>query len=89
MTGRHDGVISKVKSVANAHITFTHCMIHREALAGKKVSLDLNSVLQDAVRIINFIKSRALNTRLFVFVAFRNYTAVKRENIETLDGVET
>lgn len=66
MTGRHVGFISKVKSVANAHITFTHCMIHREALVAKKVSLDLNSVLQDAVRIINFIKSRALNTRLFV-----------------------
>ena len=41
-------------------------MIHREALAGKKVSLDLNSVLQDAVRIINIIKSHALNTHLFV-----------------------
>lgn len=41
-------------------------MIHREALVAKTVSLDLNSVLQDAVRIINFIKSRALNTRLFV-----------------------
>ena len=40
-------------------------MIHREALVAKKLSPELNKVVQDAVKIINFIKSRALNSRLF------------------------
>ena len=44
---------------------FTHCIIHREALVAKKISPDLNVVLNDAIRIINFIKCRALNSRLF------------------------
>ena len=37
---------------------FTHCMIHREALVAKKISPDLDVVLHDAIRIINFIKCR-------------------------------
>ena len=40
-------------------------MIHREALVAKRVSPDQNAVVQDAVKVINFIKSRALNTRIF------------------------
>ena len=64
MTGRNMGFITKVKST-NKNIKFTHCIIHREALVAKKLSADLNAVLQDAVKIINFIKIRALNTRLF------------------------
>ena len=40
-------------------------MIHREALVAKKLSPELNKVVQNAVKIINFVKSRALNSRLF------------------------
>ncbi len=65
MTGKNVGFHTKVKSVSNGGITFTHCMIHREVLATKKLSEELNAVLQDSVKIINYIKSRALNTRLF------------------------
>ena len=43
----------------------SHCMIHREALVAKKISPSLHVVVQDAVKIINFIESRALNTRSF------------------------
>ena len=39
-------------------------MIHREALVAKKLSPNLNVVVQDAVKIINFIKSCALNTHI-------------------------
>ncbi|KAK9737230.1 hypothetical protein QE152_g10896 [Popillia japonica] len=46
-------------------LSITHCLIHREALAAKKLAPELNDVLQDAVKIINFIKSHALNSRLF------------------------
>ena len=65
MTGHTDGFHGRVKSAINSPITFTHCMIHRDALVAKKISPDLHFVVQDAVKVINFIKSRALNTRLF------------------------
>ena len=45
-------------------ISFTHCMIHREALVAKKIS-DLNAVVQDAVKFINFMMSCVLNTGIF------------------------
>ena len=65
MTGHTAGFQGRVKSASDAPITFTHCMIHREALVAKKLSPELNKVVQDAVKIINFIKSCALNSRLF------------------------
>lgn len=35
---------------------FTHCMIHREALAVKNLQPFFNKVLQDAIYVINSIK---------------------------------
>ena len=64
MTGHTAGFHARVRSASDTPITFTHCMIHREALVAKKISPNLN-VVQDAVKIINCIKSRALNTRIF------------------------
>jgi len=64
MSGENIGFKSFVKA-ANNSITFTHCFIHREALASKQIAPELNEVFQNAVKIINFIKSRALNSRLF------------------------
>ena len=43
----------------------THCVIHREMLASRKTSPELNSVLNDVIKIINHIKAHALNSRLF------------------------
>ena len=65
MTGHTTGFYARVRSASDTPITFTHSMIHREALVVKKISPALNVVVQDAVKIINFIKSRALNTRIF------------------------
>ena len=65
MTEYTAGFQGRVKSASDALINFTHCMIHREALVAKKLSPELNEVVQDAVKIINFIKSRALNSRPF------------------------
>ena len=65
MLGKNVGFHAKVKSLNTGPITFTHCIIHREALASKKISAELCVVLQDAVKIINYIKSCALNNRLF------------------------
>ena len=61
---------SRMKSASDAPITFTHYMIQQEAVVAKKLSPDLNTVVQKFclckfVKVLNFIKSRALNTRLF------------------------
>jgi len=43
-------------------------MIHREALASKKLQPDVNKVLLNAISVINFIKSKSLNSRLFTIL---------------------
>jgi len=40
-------------------------MLHRETLVSKTMSTELNKVFSESVEIINFIKSEALNSRLF------------------------
>ncbi|XP_017744658.1 PREDICTED: SCAN domain-containing protein 3 isoform X1 [Rhinopithecus bieti] len=64
MTGKHSEVVTLIKELAPECKT-THCFIHRESLAMKKISAELNSVLNDIVKIVNYIKSNALNSRLF------------------------
>ena len=65
MTGKNVGLKSFFQAANYDHITFTHFLIHREALAAKKLASKLNDVHQDAVKIMNFIESHALNSRLF------------------------
>ena len=65
MTGHTVGFYARVRSASDTPITFTHSMIHREALVAKKISPDLNAVVQDAVKVIYFIKSHTLNTSSF------------------------
>ncbi|XP_032376013.1 zinc finger BED domain-containing protein 5-like [Etheostoma spectabile] len=64
MTGRHSGLVKKVQEVAPAAI-WTHCIIHRQALATKRMPQELHTVLDEAVKIVNLIKSRAMNARVF------------------------
>src|SRR6185436_3451313 len=64
MTGRSTGVWEQIRPVAPNAI-FTHCMLHRESLASKKMSSELRSTFDKAVKIVNFIKSRPLNSRIF------------------------
>ncbi|XP_008061971.1 SCAN domain-containing protein 3 [Carlito syrichta] len=64
MTGKHSEVVTQIKELAPECKT-THCFIHQESLAMKKISAELNSVLTDIVKIVNYIKSNALNSRLF------------------------
>ena len=65
MTGCRSGVVAKIKEVAHKEMLFAHCIIHREHLASKKLSTDLKNVLTNAVKIVNAIRSRPLNSRLF------------------------
>lgn len=64
MTGRYKGFVTRVKEVAE-NVTSTHCVIHREALAAKRIPASLKKVLDEAVKIVNFIKTRPLQSRIF------------------------
>ena len=64
MLGSHSGFQVRVKQIVPGVIT-NHCMIHREALASKTLPISLNLVLQVVIKIVNFVKSSALNTRLY------------------------
>lgn len=64
MTGKKSGLVARIKQVA-PEATATHCMIHREALAAKGMDEDLADAFSVCVKIVNFIKARPLNHRLF------------------------
>ncbi|KAK7886953.1 hypothetical protein WMY93_026574 [Mugilogobius chulae] len=64
MTAKHKGLVTRVRKVAPSAAS-THCCIHREQLAVKKMPTSLKTVMDDAVKIVNTIKSKALNSRLF------------------------
>ena len=64
MAGKHKGFLARVLQVT-PRINFTHCITHRENLASKTLDPDLKSVLDAAIKIVNFIKSRRLQTQLF------------------------
>ena len=61
ITGKHQGFVSRVKSTVPG-IESRHCIIHRHALVAK---LNLQNILSEVVKIVNFIKSKLMNSRLF------------------------
>jgi len=64
MSGYKNGLLGRVKEVA-PQVKWTHCCIHREALVAKRLSEHMKTTLEEVVKIINFIKSRPLQSRLF------------------------
>jgi len=64
MTGKNKGLVSRIIS-KYPFIKSNHCIIHRQALASKSINEKLNETLKSVVKIVNFIKSKALNSRLF------------------------
>ena len=64
MLGSQSGFKTRIAAV-NSKTKHMHCMIHRQALAAKTLPTELKEVLDTTVKMVNFIKSSALNTRLF------------------------
>ncbi|GFS73616.1 zinc finger BED domain-containing protein 5 [Trichonephila clavipes] len=64
MTGNTAGLVSRIKIKA-PNCSSSHCILHRQALAMKQIPSNLKLVMDEAVKIINFIKSRPLQSRLF------------------------
>jgi len=63
MTGRMKGFTSRLKQDF-PHIVFSHCFLHREALVAKTIPEGLKNVMSSVVEMVNYIKSRALKTRV-------------------------
>ena len=64
MIGANSGLVSLVKQ-KNPAIQETHCMIHKEALVPKTIPKRLHEHLSVVIKVVNYVKSSALNTRLF------------------------
>jgi hypothetical protein len=67
LTGHKKGFQAKVQQIG-PHVNFIHCIIHREALASRDLKPKLHSALQEAVKVVNFVKARLLNSRLFAIL---------------------
>ncbi|GFV09180.1 SCAN domain-containing protein 3 [Trichonephila clavipes] len=64
MTEHLKGFVAHVKEL-NEDILVTHCFLHREVLVTKFLPSDLKIVLEQCVKMVNYIKSRPLKSRLF------------------------
>jgi hypothetical protein len=64
MTGKHSGVVTPMQAISPDD-TWIHCSIHREALAAKGMSDSLKDILDTTVKMVNFVKARPLNSRVF------------------------
>jgi hypothetical protein len=63
-TGLKKGFQAEVQQIG-PHVNFIQCIIHRQALASRDLEPKLHSVLQEAMKVVKFVKARPLNSRLF------------------------
>lgn len=68
MLGKYVGLAKRMSDVANENFESSHCILHREALASKKMSPILNETLKLSVKIINNIRANPLNSRIFSLI---------------------
>ena len=64
MIRHQSGFVALMKQVA-PHMVSNHCAINKYALACMTLPLELKSVLDSVVKAVNFIRGRAVNSRLF------------------------
>ena len=64
MIGANSGLISLVKQKHPA-VQGTHCMIHKAALVSKTIPKRLHECMSVVIKVVYYVKSSALNTRLF------------------------
>jgi len=64
MLGNRSGFAALLKKEIT-NLKITHCFLHRHALAAKTLPPDLRKILEISVKVVNMIRGRALNHRLF------------------------
>lgn len=60
---KYQKLLEKIQSVGR-HIKLTHCCVHRESLAVKKMPVKLKSTLDEAIQVVNLIKTCTVNARV-------------------------
>jgi len=64
MLGNRSGFAALLKKEIT-NLKITHCFLHRHALAAKALPPDLRKTLESSVKVVNMIRGRPLNHRLF------------------------
>lgn len=64
MIDKIKGTITRIKKVV-PNYNSSHCVLHRHALVAQRMPYQLKRVLDQAVQIVNYVKSRPLQLRLF------------------------
>lgn len=64
MSGQYGGLQALIKTKA-PNVKWTHCVIHREALAAKNITPELGVVMDSIIKVVNYIKTRPVKSRLF------------------------
>ena len=64
MMGGHRGLRGLIQAI-NIEISVNHCIIHRYSLELKSLPGNLKLVFEDVLKIVNFIKSTNVNSRIF------------------------
>ena len=64
MIGKYSGAVARIKT-NNSETVAIHCFLHGHALVIKRMPPDLVEVLEDVTKIVNFIKARPLNSKMF------------------------
>ncbi|CAH2001829.1 unnamed protein product [Acanthoscelides obtectus] len=65
MIGVRSGLAKKLKEQIPQWLVYIVFVVHRQALASKTLPQKLRQTLDSAIRIVSYIKSSALNSRLF------------------------
>jgi hypothetical protein len=63
LSGSLKGSVALAKQ-KNPGIVFTHCFLHKKALISKPVVPEDQKVLDETIKMVNYIKSRPLQLRL-------------------------
>ena len=64
MGGCIKGLVSFIKK-KKENVIVTHCFLHREALMSRTLGENLREVLDEVVKMVNFIKTRPAKSRVF------------------------
>ena len=64
MIGKESGFTALVKNI-NPNVTSSRCILHKHALASKTLPVCMKDVLNVVVKVVNIIRARALNHRVF------------------------
>ena len=77
MIRHRSGFVALMKQIA-PHIVSNCCTIHKYALVCETLPLELKSVLDFIVKAVNFIRGRAVNSRLFKAFFIQSKTTWER-----------